>query len=138
VPLEGPVLAFVQLNASALSANINAAGLGPGVYTLTPQVTVPPDLSIVGPLPDVTLTLRAPTTPTPPLLPTATPSPIPEALPNNTPTIPPPEAPGTSEPPPGESGETSEEVPPSPTPAPPPDSGAALPIPPASSHQGVA
>jgi YbbR domain-containing protein len=133
VPLEGPVLAFVQLNASALAANINAAGLGPGVYTLTPQVTVPPNLSIVGPLPDVTLTLSAPTTPTPP--PTATPSPIPEALPTPTPTTPPPEEPGTSEPPPGESDEAPEGEPPSPTPAPPPDGGAALPISPATPHQ---
>ncbi len=136
VPLEGPVLAFVQLNASALAANINAAGLGPGVYRLTPQVTVPPDLSIVGPLPDVTLTLSAPTTPTPPSLPTATPTPIPEALPNSTPTIPPPEAPGASEPPsPGEIPEASL---PSPTPVAPPDGGAALPIRPATPYQSIA
>jgi YbbR domain-containing protein len=137
VPLEGPVLAFVQLNASALAANINAAGLVPGVYTLTPQVTVPPNLSIVGPLPDVTLTLSAPTTPTPPP-PTATPSPIPEALPDVTPTVPLPEAPGTSEPPPGESDDIPEGEPPSPTPAPPPDSGAALPLPPTTPHQSTA
>jgi YbbR domain-containing protein len=144
VPLEGSVLAFVQLNAGALSANISAAGLGPGVYTLTPQVTVPPEFRIVGPLPEVTLTLSAPATPTaPPLPPTPTQLPVPDELPTATPP-PTPEVPPTATPPPApedapatEPGAGAQEEP-SPTPTPPPEDSATLPTPPTRIHQGVA
>jgi YbbR domain-containing protein len=133
VALEGTVLAFVQLNAGALSANINAAGLQPGTYTLTPQVTVPPEFRIVGPLPEVTLTLSAPATPTPqPLLPTATPEPTPPSEPSPPPEEPTPEAPGDDEPGEGGPDEGTEEALPSPTPTPPPEGNAAVPTPPTS------
>jgi YbbR domain-containing protein len=122
VPLEGAALDFVQLNADALIATINAAGLGPGTYTLTPQVETPPNFRIGGTLPEVTLTIRAPATPTPlppPATATPPPSPIPEAVPPATPAEPAPPEPGIDEPNAGEQTEsTAEPALPTPTIAP--------------------
>lgn len=68
-----------QLNTATLLATVDVGRLGPGTYQLTPQLTPPNGVTLVGTLPVVTVTLRAPPTAVPP--PTSAPRPEPSETP---------------------------------------------------------
>ncbi|MDZ4717881.1 MAG: CdaR family protein [Roseiflexaceae bacterium] len=69
--LQGRPAALARLDTTTLSATVSARGLGPGSYPIVPQIALPPGVTLVGPPPSVTITLRA--------IPTATPEPTPTA-----------------------------------------------------------
>jgi YbbR domain-containing protein len=79
VPISGPAAQLAQLDASSLAGTVSLSGLGPGTYTLTPTITLPSGLSFGGPVPQVTVTLRAPATATPQQTETPAPTQAPEA-----------------------------------------------------------
>lgn len=96
VTLSGTSAALNALAQTALRAEVNIAGLGPGSYDLPVNVALPPGVSLVGAPPVVTVTLR---TPPPPATPTGTAEPISTAEPpGETPTAEAPTAEPTVEP----------------------------------------
>lgn len=90
ITVSGPLDRLRQLNGSDLKVEADLQGLGPGVYTITPHVTLPPDLQLVDQPPTVRVEISRPPTPTP--VPTATPvptvTPIPTPHPTPAPTKP--------------------------------------------------
>ncbi len=84
IPLSGFVSSLAKINISLLNATVNVSGLGPGSHTLTPQLSLPDEITVVGDIPTVEVTLYFPDTPTP--MPTATLWPTPTASPFSTPT----------------------------------------------------
>lgn len=128
--LEGSTNALVQLNADRLVGAVDVAGLGPGSYTLTPQLTLPDQVQVVGTLPAVTVVLRFPPTPTLTVTPRPTPTedelPLetPEAAPDGSPT----DAPAPS--PTAESEEPEEALTPTLEPEPPTEPAATPTAPP--------
>lgn len=83
VVVRGSSSALGQLGQAGLSGTVNLRGLGPGIYTIQPQVLLPPGLSLGGDVPRVTVVLRAVPTAVPPTAPPA--SPEPSAAPDDTP-----------------------------------------------------
>lgn len=64
--LSGPAATLASIQAGDLLTVVDVAGLGPGRYSLTPEVTLPPDTELVSISPgSVSVTLTAPATPTP-------------------------------------------------------------------------
>ena len=75
--LAGPFEQLSQLTAGDLVATVDLTGLGPGVHLVPVQVQVPPDLdvSVIGPVDPVTVTITPkPLTPTPDPSPTVAPA----------------------------------------------------------------
>lgn len=77
--LSGTASQLANFDATTVKATVDLSGLKPGTYTLTPDVTVPPEITLVNPPSDVTVTITAPSTPTP------QPSPTTEATPTEEP-----------------------------------------------------
>nr|MCU0493986.1 CdaR family protein [Chloroflexaceae bacterium] len=69
VQVAGTAGALNQLSTTSLVATVNVQGLGAGTYQVTPSINLPPGVSLVGNVPQVTVTLRA----TPTAVPTASP-----------------------------------------------------------------
>jgi YbbR domain-containing protein len=65
VTVSGASEALGSLAAQPLLANIDVSGLDAGSYRLTPQISLPAGVMLVGTPPEVQVTLRAPFTPTP-------------------------------------------------------------------------
>ncbi|HEX5505354.1 MAG TPA: CdaR family protein [Thermomicrobiales bacterium] len=90
ITVSGPLDRLRQLNGGDLKVEADLQGLGPGVYTITPHVTLPPDLQLVDQPPAVRVEISRPPTPTP--VPTATPvptvTPVPTPRPTAAPTRP--------------------------------------------------
>ncbi len=86
VSLEAYPEAFVQLASNALVATIDATGLVPGTYQITPRLSLPEDIRLTDALPEVTLSLLVPPTPIP--APTFTPLPLPTSTPEPEPPTP--------------------------------------------------
>ena len=77
VTIRGTAATLGQLSQAGLVGTLNLRGLGPGIYTLQPQVTLPQGLSLSSDVPRVTVVLRAvPTATAPPATaPLASPTP---------------------------------------------------------------
>ncbi len=73
VTLSGTPEALARIEADTLTAIVDATGLSAGIHLRTPQLTLPPGVSLVTEIPAVTLFLRLPPTPTPQPSPTPTP-----------------------------------------------------------------
>jgi YbbR domain-containing protein len=71
--LEGRSQALARLDTTTLVGTVSVRGLGPGVYSLTPELALPADIRLAGPPPQVTVTLRLPATATPEATATAEP-----------------------------------------------------------------
>ncbi len=66
VSVTGPSEALAALTQSPLQAGVEVGGLGPGSYTITATVNLPPGVSLTGDPPVLQVTLRPPpATPTP-------------------------------------------------------------------------
>lgn len=64
--LSGPAATLASIQAGDLVTVVDVSGLGPGRYSLSPEVTLPPDTELVSISPGtVSVTLTAPATPTP-------------------------------------------------------------------------
>lgn len=98
--VSGDSTALNALAENPLSAVLDLSGLGPGFYSLTPQVQLPEGVRLTVDLPSIDVTLRAPPTATPqpveevpttlppPSEPEATPEVTPEPEPESTPLVP--------------------------------------------------
>lgn len=62
--LQGRSIQLSQLDASSLLATVSVRGLGPGVYSVAPEITLPEGIALASAPEEVTVTLRAPPTPT--------------------------------------------------------------------------
>ncbi|PDW04969.1 CdaR family protein [Candidatus Viridilinea mediisalina] len=99
--VTGSSTALNELAENPISAVVDLSGLGPGFYSLTPEVELPAGIRLTTDLPSIDVTLRAPATATPqpveeqptvpPPPPDATPEPTLEPLPEPTPVAPSPE-----------------------------------------------
>lgn len=76
--LEGDAAAGDNLDLSAARAVVDVASLGPGTYNLRPVLELPPGVRVVGEVPEVAITLVAPT---PQPRPTTPPAPPPTEAP---------------------------------------------------------
>jgi YbbR domain-containing protein len=113
VTVAGSSAALADLAQTSLRALFNLDGLGPGVYTLSPQVDLPTGVSLVGEPPTVEVTLRAPPPP-----PTTAPTPTENALPSEPTSLPEPPAEVTAIPEPTPPPEPPTEAVTTPTPTP--------------------
>ncbi len=68
--LQGRSTNLGKLDATTLIATVSLRGLGPGVYLITPQIKLPDGITLAIPPPQLTVTLRAIPTATPPTTPT--------------------------------------------------------------------
>jgi YbbR domain-containing protein len=119
INVTGNNAALAELSQTTLRAVVNLGGLGPGVYTLTPQLELPPGVSLVNGPPEVEVVLRFPPPPptatataqeeTPSPDSTTTAEPVPEPTPTSAP-----------EPTPTSAPEPTTEAGPNPTPVPTP------------------
>ena len=75
ITLSGPLDRLRQLSGSDIQVDVDLQGLGAGTYTITPRVSVPPDLQVVEQPPAVRIQLERAATPGP------HPSPVREAPP---------------------------------------------------------
>lgn len=77
VSLAGSAARLANFDAGALQGVISLSGRAAGSYTLAPAITLPEGITLVGPVPSVTVTLRALTPPpeSPTAAPTDTPAP---------------------------------------------------------------
>lgn len=66
VVLSGPAATLAAIQAGDLITTIDVSGLGPGTYSRTPEIALPPDTELVSISPgSITVTLTAPATPAP-------------------------------------------------------------------------
>ncbi len=84
VSVEGTTNAFAQLQPATLIARVDVSDLDPGVYTLSPVIDLPDPLTVTN-VPEVTVRIFSPTTPTPTLTRTPTPAPTSTSEPTSTP-----------------------------------------------------
>jgi hypothetical protein len=85
--LAGTASQLASFNAAEVRATVNLSGLRSGTHTLTPNVVMPPEITLVDPPNEVTVTIVAPSTPTPQPSPTSTTSPTAEPTPTEEPAI---------------------------------------------------
>lgn len=78
VSITGSSTALAGLTQTPLRALVELGGLGPGVYTLTPQFELPPGVSLVGDPPTVEVVLRTPQVPPTATAPAQVDAPTPE------------------------------------------------------------
>ena len=90
VTLSGTVAQLSALDTTTLAGSVSARGLNTGIYTIEPIFVLPPGVALAGSRPKVTLTLRAPPSPTPQPLPTSTAEPPATTAPAQTETAAPP------------------------------------------------
>lgn len=89
--LAGTAARLAAFNANNLQGVASVRGRGPGAYSVTPAFQLPEGITLVGEAPKVTVTLRAPPTPTSEATPTTTSEP-PASAPTSAPTEAPPAA----------------------------------------------
>jgi YbbR domain-containing protein len=92
--LQGRSGTLGRLDTTSLIASVSLRGLGPGTYQITPQIQLPDGITLAAPPSQVTVTIRAIPTPTPPTTPTiaedgtqtaVVPTPEPTPAPTSTP-----------------------------------------------------
>jgi YbbR domain-containing protein len=82
VTLGGPAQRLSAIDPQTIVGTIDLSGFDAGVYSLAPAFTLPPDITLEGEPPQVTVVLRAPPTEVPP---TVTPAPTETLAPTETP-----------------------------------------------------
>jgi YbbR domain-containing protein len=65
IKLDGNAAALGALDPSTLQGNVSVHGLSEGTYAATPNIKLPPGVTLAEPPPKVTVTLRKPPTPQP-------------------------------------------------------------------------